>query len=222
LAVIDNSAQLLAKRLVGQAESKESTLVARIRRGTVRLAQFLDTCMTQDRLRDVGLLLQCTALDAAGLANHAIERAQQLAEQHLIVTEAQPNLPPLHGDAELLLILLSNLLSNAIKYSQPDSEIRLRVTHVGDRHNFEVIDQGCGIPADEIPHLFEKYHRGRLAVGKPGAGLGLALCWQIVQLHDGHIHYDSTPGTGTRVIVEFPAKSSADAHTLQFDNLNPT
>ncbi len=217
LAVIDNSAQMLANQLVVQTESKAATLVARIRRGTVRLAQFLDTCMTQDRLRDAGLLLKPAALDLAALADAASDGAQLLAEQHRIVTKVQPDLPPMQGDAELLRILLANLLSNAIKYSAPGSEIRLRVRHVRDRHIFEVIDQGCGIPADEIPHLFQKYRRGRLALTKPGAGLGLALCWQIVQLHGGHIHVDSTQGVGTRVVVEFPSESSAEAHISQFD-----
>lgn len=222
LAVIDISAQLLAKKPVVQTDSKAATLVTRIRRGTVRLAQFLDTCLTQDRLRDTGLLLKPAALDLAALAGAASEGAQLLADHHRIVTEVQPDLPPLQGDAELLRILLANLLSNAVKYSSPASEIRLRVTNVGDRHILEIIDHGCGIPADEVSHIFEKYRRGRLAAGTPGAGLGLALCWQIVQLHGGHIHVDSTQGVGTRVVVEFPAESSADAQTSQFADLPPT
>jgi signal transduction histidine kinase len=217
LAVIDHSAQLLANNLPGPPTSKAAKLVVRIRRGTERLTQFLDTCLTQDRLRDVGLQLKTTALDVAALALSVRESAQQLTDQHRIVRDLQSGLPPLQADAELLRILLANLLGNAIKYSEPGREICLRVTHVDDRHIFEVIDQGCGIPADEIPHLFKKYRRGRLTANKPGAGLGLALCWQIVQLHGGHIHVESTQGVGTRVVVELPEESSADAHTSQFE-----
>jgi signal transduction histidine kinase len=221
LAVIDISAQLLAKKPVVQTDSKAATLVTRIRRGTVRLAQFLDTCLTQDRLRDTGLLLKPAALDLAALAGAASEGAQLLADHHRIVTEVQPDLPPLQGDAELLRILLANLLSNAVKYSSPASEIRLRVTNVGDRHILEIIDQGCGIPADEMPHIFKKYRRGRLAAGKPGAGLGLALGLQIVELHGGSIRVNSTQDRGTQVVVEFPAESSADANTSQLNDLKP-
>lgn len=217
LAVIDNSAQLLARTLTMQTDSKAAALVARIRRGTVRLAQFLDSCLTQDRLRDVDRL-QCVApIDVAALANGASESAQLLAEQHRILTEVAPDLPPLQGDAELMRILLANLLSNSIKYSKCDCEIRLRATHVDDKHIFEVIDQGSGIPPDEMPDLFKKYQRGRLAAGKPGAGLGLALCRQIVKLHGGHIQVQSTQDVGTRVLIEIPAESIRDAHTSQFD-----
>lgn len=217
LAVIDNSAQMLAKKVEVHGDSKLATLVERIRRGTVRLTQFLDTCMTQDRLRDVGLLLKPTALDAAALAHSVRENAQQLTEQHRIVADVQPEMPPLQADEALLRILLANLLGNAIKYSPPASQISLRVAHNGDRHLFEVIDQGCGIPADEMPHVFQKYRRGRLAAGKPGAGLGLALCLQIIELHGGSIRVNSAqdssaPDRGTQVIVEFPAEFSANAN----------
>jgi signal transduction histidine kinase len=208
LAVIDNSAQMLAKKAEVQGDSKLATLVERIRRGTVRLTQFLDTCMTQDRLRDVGLLLKPTALNAAALAHSVRENAQQLTEHHRIEADVPPELPPLLADEALLRILLGN----AIKYSPPGGQISLRVTHILDRHRFEVVDQGCGIPADEIPHIFQKYRRGRLAAGKPGAGLGLALCLQIVELHGGSIRVNSAQDRGTQVVVEFPAESSANAN----------
>jgi signal transduction histidine kinase len=221
LAVIDNSAQMLAKKAEVHGDSKLATLVERILRGTVRLTQFLDTCMTQDRLRDVGLLLKPTALDAAALAHSVRENAQQLTEHHRIFADVQPELPPLQADEALLRILLANLLGNAIKYSPHGSQISLRVTHSCDRHIFEVIDQGCGIPADEMPHIFKKYRRGRLAAGKPGAGLGLALGLQIVELHGGSIRVNSTQDRGTQVVVEFPAESSADANTSQLNDLKP-
>ena len=78
----------------------------------------------------------------------------------------------------------------------------------------EVIDQGQGIPVDELPLIFNKYMRGRAASGIPGAGLGLSLAARIVKLHGGTIEALSRPGEGSRFVVEIPinpANRSRDA-----------
>ena len=72
-----------------------------------------------------------------------------------------------------------------------------------------MIDQGLGIPADELPLIFKKYVRGSAAGSIPGAGLGLSLAVRIVELHHGTICAHSTPGAGSQFIVEIPGCDSS-------------
>lgn len=77
--------------------------------------------------------------------------------------------------------------------SQPDGELRIRIQDFGE-----------GIPPDELAHIFQRYFRGRLSQGKPGAGLGLYLVRRIVHLHGGIIEIESTLGQGTTFIIQLP------------------
>ena len=107
-------------------------------------------------------------------------------------------------------ILLLNLLGNAIKYSQPGTEVRLRIKYAGQACSFEVIDQGCGIPADELPFVFQKYMRGRAVTSIPGAGLGLSLVYKITILHGGRVEMNSREGEGAHVTVTIPLNLAID------------
>jgi signal transduction histidine kinase len=111
-------------------------------------------------------------------------------------------------DPHLLQIVLSNLLANAHRHSPAEAIIELDA--VGDEHGgllVAVTDHGEGIAPDEIPRLFQKYFRGRSALGQPGAGLGLFMVQRIVGLHGGRILVKSMPGTGSSFEIRLPAIS---------------
>lgn len=202
LAVIDSATQLLSIKLA--AESDMTPILARIRRGVFRLTNFLDNCLIEGRMDSYGLTLNSSANDLYALAESVMENARHISESHRFVTELDPDLPLLDADPQLLGIMLHNLLGNAIKYSPPESEVRLRIRRIGQACSFEVIDQGCGISADELPFIFQKYMRGRAVTSIPGAGLGLSLVAKIVALHGGHIEMQSREGEGTHVTVTIP------------------
>lgn len=108
-------------------------------------------------------------------------------------------------DPDLMRIVLRNLLANAVRHSPDDSVIELAVQGQdnGELH-IRVQDRGEGIPADELPRLFQRYFRGRASQGKPGAGLGLNLVQRIVELHGGTIEVQSTEGQGTTFQIRLP------------------
>ena len=101
--------------------------------------------------------------------------------------------------------MLANLLSNAVKYSPRGGEILLDVRREHDEAVLIVTDQGIGIPAQDLPHVFERYQRASNVVGRiAGSGLGLASVKDIVQQHGGMIRVDSVEGEGTIFTVRLP------------------
>ncbi|BBC28967.1 Histidine kinase [Streptomyces graminofaciens] len=115
-----------------------------------------------------------------------------------------PPLPkPVSLDRDMWEKVVLNLLSNALKFTFTGGA-RVRVAAVGDRARLTVADTGTGIPADELPRLFERFHRVRGARSRSheGSGLGLVLVKDLVELHGGTVGVDSWPGRGTTVTVD--------------------
>ena len=97
-----------------------------------------------------------------------------------------------------------NLLSNALKYSPPESAVTCAVSADGDRLHLRVTDRGIGIPAADLPRLFESFHRGTNVGNIQGTGLGLAIVKRSVDLHGGTLSVRSVLGQGTVFTVSLP------------------
>ena len=106
------------------------------------------------------------------------------------------------GAPDLLKRLVLNLVDNAFRHTPPSAAVRLAVHSDDGTATIEVNDDGPGIPATDLPQVFERFRRGRGAT--TGTGLGLALCQEIATRHHGRIALESAPGVGTRVIVTLP------------------
>ena len=120
-----------------------------------------------------------------------------------------PDLPPVMADRRRIVQVLSNLLSNAARHSQASSPIRVCVAQEGVHVAFSVADEGRGVPAERLPHLFRKFSRldGEDRRRDPGgAGMGLAISKGIVEAHGGRIWAESDgPGLGSRFTFAIPA-----------------
>ncbi|OGS97673.1 MAG: hypothetical protein A3K04_01120 [Gallionellales bacterium RBG_16_56_9] len=208
LAVIDSAAQLLSLKLSQHTDA--APIIARIRRGVARLISFLDNCLIEGRMDSDALALYSSAIDLHAFTELVMEHARHISESHRLIAELDPDLPSFYGDRQLMSVMLLNLLGNAIKYSPDGSEIRLRIKYAGQAFSFEIIDQGMGIPADEIPLILEKYVRGRSAASIPGAGLGLSLVLKIAAMHGGRVEIESREGEGTHVTVTIPLNFATD------------
>ena len=211
LAVIDTAAQLLSFRL--KNDPAQLAVAERIRRGSARLNNFFDNCLTQDRVDSDNFALQPSPIDIGSMVSWVIESCAQLSYDHPVNSEIAPDLPALHGDQFLLRILLMNLLSNAFKYSPEGTPVSLRVWRVDSRCIFAIEDRGPGIPAEDAAVIFQKYRRGRAAEGKPGAGLGLALVARIAALHGGNVRVENPEVMGTRFILEIPFSHPSEQQT---------
>jgi len=107
-------------------------------------------------------------------------------------------------DEKLLRHILGNLIGNAFKYSPAGTRVTLTARADPGEIVAIVADQGIGIPAEDLPRLFETFHRAANVGNISGTGLGLAIVKRAVELHGGKVDVDSTLGEGTRFTVRLP------------------
>jgi signal transduction histidine kinase len=141
------------------------------------------------------------------VASDAVDAARTLAERKGVALDVGAfDEAGITGDPGLSRQLILILLDNAIKFTPTGGQVRLDVSATDGVRTVEVIDSGIGIPADALPHVFERFYRGADARGTAeGAGLGLAIAKWIADALGARISLASTPGQGTRARVEFPA-----------------
>ncbi len=118
----------------------------------------------------------------------------------------------LEADGEKVRSVVLNLLDNAIRYSGRKCNVRIAVGRDADSAVITVEDNGAGIPAEDLPHIFDRFHRGATArAGHTGNGLGLSIVARIVELHEGTISAESSVGHGSRFVVRLPLRRAATA-----------
>jgi heavy metal sensor kinase len=147
-------------------------------------------------------------IDVTATCEEAVERVRHLAaERGMTIRLAKNGQVPLRADPEDLQLVWSNLLENAVRYSPEGGLVEMKVASAnGGPAQVIVEDHGPGIPADELPHIFERFYRGDPSRNRAtgGFGLGLAIAKALVEAYGGKITADSTPGEGARMTVELP------------------
>lgn len=139
----------------------------------------------------------------AELVQDNVQRFQLRATEKGIRLRAEfdPDLPPVLADVGLMERALENLIDNALRFTPPGGSVSLELRE--DPHYLEVrvIDTGCGIDAEDLPNIFDRYYRSRSGSStvSEGAGLGLAITRRILELHDSVLEISSAPGVGTTV-----------------------
>ncbi len=146
------------------------------------------------------------AVDLTALARAISEAYASRAEQAGLTLELELPAAPLvtQGDPAQLRRALENLLDNAIKFTPSGGEVRLRLTRPDKKVELSVEDTGIGMPPDDRPLLFQRFHRGRNAASYPGNGLGLAIVQAIAEAHGGAVTMAAGAG-GTCFTVCLPS-----------------
>ncbi|MCS7259691.1 MAG: ATP-binding protein, partial [Anaerolineae bacterium] len=210
LTCIQSSVSLLLEDEPLEGETAREFLEI-IQRQNERLILMVNNLLNATRLEHAELQLasQPVALDA--LVARAVHRLRLLAAEKQITVRTQlPDEPvSILGDADWLEQALINLLDNAIKFTPSEGEVSVAVQATPYEVNVTVSDNGIGIPASELEHVFDKFYRvPEQPVGIPrprhGSGLGLYIVRRVVEAHGGHVRAESTPGAGSRFIVSLP------------------
>lgn len=215
LATILSSTELLEHYAERLPAVERAELLASIKQAVQRMTRLLDDVLLIGKAEAGRLAYRPAELDLVALCRAAAAEAERAAPRPA-APDAGPGMPSrivldlpagdlrVQADDKLLRFILGNLLSNALKYSPDGGEVRLALHATTQALALSVADPGIGIPPEDLPRLFEPFHRGRNVGTLPGTGLGLAIVRKAVDLHGGHIEVDSTPGAGTRFVVTLP------------------
>ena len=192
LAAVQSYLQLMLKGFTGEFTDKQKQM---LERSSIRIAQ---------QLKLISDLLDISRIEAGQIVSEMEEIAylqvvedsletmrNQAAEKRIsLLTQLPASLPRLKASGARLQQVLTNLLGNAIKFSPEDGEVKVRVTvREGDIHT-EVMDTGSGISPEDMPQLFQDFHRGS-DKEKSGTGLGLSIARRIVEAHGGKVWAES-------------------------------
>ena len=210
LSVIKGYIETLVDGHATMANEDRERFLRTIQRHSDRLSAIIADLLTLSRLESATPGLDFATVDVRALLQQLVADAdaRARASQHDLTLDLPVDLGPVSGDAEKLTQVFSNLLDNALKYSPAGSRVRIaaRVLEPGNEVEFTVRDDGPGIPAADLPHIFERFYRvekGR-ARDSGGTGLGLSIVKHIVQLHRGRVWAESAPGEGTTIFVRLP------------------
>jgi PAS domain S-box-containing protein len=215
VALIKGYAQTLARPdAQWDAETARQSLQI-IEEEADRLEKLINNLLDASRIAARGLKLDFTHLELSSLVGKVIDGFRTQSSLHRFAIELPAGLPAVWADEERIRQVLNNLLSNAIKYSPQGGLIQVGARRSNDEGHAQsdgdfvtifVSDQGIGIPASELPHIFERYYRvdSSLRRSTAGAGLGLFLTQAILEEHGGRIWAQSEPGRGTTFLFTLP------------------
>ncbi len=207
LAAIRSSIDSIALALPAH-DAKNHDRINLIRRSISRLVELLEANLIRSRLQGPSFRPRMATIKAGSIVLAAHQRVQdQLNDTEIqLVMSEDAHAVTIHADAEMLEIAIINVLENAVKYTslQGRGAITLSFQRQGSHAVIAVADQGIGIPAQELPHVFGNMVRGSNARTVEGSGLGLFLVARIIEAHGGSVEADSVEGKGTTIRMILP------------------
>jgi signal transduction histidine kinase len=211
LTSIIGTAQLLERRALRHPERPvDPRALTRIVTEALRLRALVIELLDAARTEQGRLLGRREPVDLAALAEEI--GARHRSAQHEVVIEACEVVAGTYDRARIAQ-LLENLIENAIKYSPAGGTVSIAIRGTDDQIEMTVSDQGIGIPAADLPHLFERFHRGTNVDDRrfAGMGLGLYICRGIVEEHGGQLNVSSVFGQGSTFRVVLPRRGGDSA-----------
>jgi two-component system sensor histidine kinase KdpD len=176
LAAILGAGSTLRDLSASLTEAQKAELVATVIEESERLNRFIANLLDMTRLESGALAPHATPCDLGEIVGSALRRADKILARHHVEVAIAPSLPMLAADAVLLEQALFNILDNAAKYAPEGSNVRIEGWRNGNAVELRIMDEGPGIPPDDLERIFDKFHR--VTKGdqiRPGTGLGLAI-----------------------------------------------
>lgn len=189
-------------------EKTRQTLLENAREETERLNRLVGNLLDMTRLEADALHLVREPSGLEDVIGSALEQLDRRLEGRTVKVDVPSDLPLVPMDFSLIVQVLVNLIDNALKYSPRESPIEIRASVQGDQVRVQVMDRGVGIPAEDLPRVFDKFFRVQRPDMVSGTGMGLAICKGIVEAHGGTITAENRLGGGTLITFTLPLVGS--------------
>ena len=182
-----------------------------------RLTSIVEELLDFGRIQSGRMVLIKEKIDILAEFDETVYMLKERAVEegiHLLYDDTDVVLPPVYGDRNRLRQVFLNILDNALKYTPKGGVVAAQVIYSEDEPDvikITVTDSGCGISAEDLPKVKEKFYKANQAVG--GSGIGLAVADEIMNLHNGRLDIESGVGVGTTVTLTFPIYKEGEEET---------
>ena len=206
LTVITGYVQALMGDMEDKVDASLHLFVKEMQKSAGKMLSMIDDVLDAYRLEAGLLQIDRQPCEVGGLLESCCRDGEREAAVHgsSFSSELCRDVPPLKLDAKQISRVFANLIGNAIKFTPRRGSIRVTSSLKHEALVVEVTDTGIGIPARELPRIFNKYFRASVAQGFKGTGLGLTISKAIVEAHGGSIAVESAAGKGSRFSVLLP------------------
>jgi PAS domain S-box-containing protein len=189
-----------------EEEDRRQRQIGIIQRSVTEMERLISDLLDVARIESGTFLIRRDRVDVRALIDEAVEMFEPQAQARSIALDfdVEESVPPVSADRDRLIQVLSNLLGNALKFTPAGRQITVRAELDEGAVHVVVKDSGVGIPAEDLPHVFDRFWQANRA-SRAGAGLGLAICKGIVEAHGGRIWAASMVERGTTFHFTLPA-----------------
>lgn len=211
LTSVRGAVRLVASGVFGEMDAQTTKMLDVADRNAERLVHLIEDLMDMEAIQTGALQIDVTQASVAGLVERVLDALTPLAQPHGVQLDGDALASGVFDvDARRIEQVLTNLVSNAVKFSPPGGRVTLSAR--GDAHSVElrVVDEGSGVPAAFVPHLFEQFRQAAAGQQHPGSsGLGLTISQAIAEQHGGSLHYEDAPGGGACFVLRLPRTRGA-------------
>jgi signal transduction histidine kinase len=204
LASINTASYLLLRPEISPEQGRQ--IIESIQSETMRLTTLSSSFLDLARLESGRVQFHKSSFPVRPMLEECVSLMQAKADESRVSIrlDVPADMLTVQADRDKLKQVALNLISNAIKYNRPGGQISIKAKMSENEWHLFFADTGLGIPEDELPRMFEKFHRVRATEKITGTGLGLSICKGIVQGHGGRISVQSKLGEGTQFTIALP------------------
>lgn len=205
LSTIMLSVDILERHSYKLSDDKRANYFKQIKLAITRLTQLMDEILLVDQSSTGHLKLDKRTLNLTQLIDNIVEEYSLTWEERYSIQYLRPRKERIvNVDEKVIRNIIYNLLSNAIKYSPEGSTITLQIDYLINHVQMTIQDNGFGIDESDVPHIYERFYRGKNVSTISGSGLGISIVKDAVELHHGEIDLKTEVGKGTTFTIRIP------------------